>query len=152
MHFLSVLTDRVHQPLASVRVASPFTRCAEELRTFVLLFCTILQRFVNFERIFLCEPWVMFLFQARCRLQAAMFVENRVTYPRPVLTIPEACIHLVSIDNFLSLKTDHPSLFVLVVVAVFFGGGGENMFTWIRNHMGQWNDQCYGASSTSNWC
>ena len=34
----------------------PFTGCVEELRTFVLLFHTILQRFVNFERIFLYEP------------------------------------------------------------------------------------------------
>ena len=64
----------------------------------------------------------MFLFQARCRLQAAMFVGNRVIYPRPVLTIPEACIHLVRTDNFLSLKTDHPSLFVCGVVVVFWGG------------------------------
>ena len=45
-HFLSVLTDRVHWPLATVRVA-PLNRCAEELRTFMLLFHAILQRFVK---------------------------------------------------------------------------------------------------------
>ena len=37
MHFLSVLTDRVHQPLATVRVA----------HTFVLLFCPVWQRFAK---------------------------------------------------------------------------------------------------------
>ena len=36
---------------------APFTKCVEELRTFVLLFHTISQRFVNSERIFLYEPY-----------------------------------------------------------------------------------------------
>ena len=45
----------------------PFTGCVEELRTFVLLFHTILQRFVNFERIFLYEPCKWALSTARIR-------------------------------------------------------------------------------------
>ena len=49
---------------------APFTKCVEELRTFVLLFHTISQRFVNSERIFLYEPYTFCVYLIVLRLLA----------------------------------------------------------------------------------
>ena len=59
MHFLSVLTDRVRQPLATARVAPLYWMCGRVAYLHVAFPCHIAkvcERFVNFERIFLYEP------------------------------------------------------------------------------------------------
>ena len=56
MHFLSVLTDRVHWPLAIVRV-TPLYRMCERVAylhvAFLLRIAKVCEKFVNSERIFL---------------------------------------------------------------------------------------------------
>ena len=58
-HFLSVLTGRVHQPSATVRVVSLYHLCRRVAFLHVAFPCHIAkvcEKFVNFERIFLYEP------------------------------------------------------------------------------------------------
>ena len=55
----------------------PFTGCAEELHTFVLLYCAILQSFVNFEIIFLYELWVTLIFTVFKHLKSTLFLVQR---------------------------------------------------------------------------
>ena len=59
MHFLSVLTDRVHRPLATVRVAplyQMFGRVAYLHVAFLPHIAKVCEKCVNFEWIFLYEP------------------------------------------------------------------------------------------------
>ena len=60
-HLLSVLTDRVCQPSATVRVAPLYWMCGRVAYLHVAFPChtaKVCEKFVNFERIFLCEPWL----------------------------------------------------------------------------------------------
>ena len=62
-HFLSVLTDRVHQPLTTVRVVPLYQMCGRVayLRVAVLPhIAKVCEKFMNFERIFLYEPCVKY--------------------------------------------------------------------------------------------
>ncbi len=61
MHFLSVLTDRVHQPLATVRVAPLYQMCGRVAYLHVAFLphiAKVCEKFVNFEWIFLYEHHV----------------------------------------------------------------------------------------------
>ena len=58
-HFLSVLTDRVCQPSATVRVAPLYWMCGRVAYLHVAFPChvaKVCEEFVNFEKIFLYEP------------------------------------------------------------------------------------------------
>ena len=60
MHFLSVLTDRVRQLSATVRVAPLYQMCGSVVYIRVAFprhSAKVCEKFVNFERIFLYEPW-----------------------------------------------------------------------------------------------
>ena len=54
----------------------------------------------------MCDNYIVFHFQARCHLQAATYVGNKVTYPKLVQTIQEACIHMVSKTHFHWIKAE----------------------------------------------
>ena len=54
MYFQSVLTDKVHQPLATVRVVPLYQMCGRV--AFLPHIAKICEKFVNFEWIFLYEP------------------------------------------------------------------------------------------------
>ena len=59
MHFLSVLTDRVHWPSATLRVAPLYRMCGRVAYLCVAFPCHIAkvcEKFVNFKKIFLYEP------------------------------------------------------------------------------------------------
>ena len=59
MHFLSALTDRVHQPLAIVRVAPLYQMCGRVAYlhdAFLYHVAKVCEKFVSFEWIFLYEP------------------------------------------------------------------------------------------------
>ena len=62
MHFLSVLTDRVCWPSATVRVAPLYQMCGRVAYLHVAFpshIAKVCEKFVNFERIFLYEPWCL---------------------------------------------------------------------------------------------
>ena len=64
MHFLSVLTDRVHEPLATVRVAPLYQMCSRVAYlcvAFLPHIAKVCEKFVNFEWIFLYEPCLLFV-------------------------------------------------------------------------------------------
>ena len=59
MHFLSDLTDRVHQPLATVRVAPLYQMCGRVAYlcvAFLRHIAKVCEKFVNFEWIFRYKP------------------------------------------------------------------------------------------------
>ena len=62
MCFLSVLTDRVCRLSATVRVAPLYQMCGRVACLHVTFLChpaNVCEKFVNFERIFLYEPWIV---------------------------------------------------------------------------------------------
>ena len=62
MHFLSVLTDRVRQLSATVRVAPLYQMCGSVVYIRVAFprhSAKVCEKFVNFERIFLYAPWAV---------------------------------------------------------------------------------------------
>ena len=60
MHFLSVLTDSVCRPLATVRVAYLRVAFQCHIAGIMLDFFVFREKFVNSERIFLHEPCLSF--------------------------------------------------------------------------------------------
>ena len=64
MYFQSVLTDKVHQPLATVRVVPLYQMCGRVAYlcvAFLPHIAKVCEKFVNFEWIFLYEPWKMMM-------------------------------------------------------------------------------------------
>ena len=58
-HFLSVLTDRVHQPLATVRVVPLYQMCGRVAYLHVAFLphiAKVCEKFMNFEWIFCTNP------------------------------------------------------------------------------------------------
>ena len=70
MHFLSVLTDRVHRPSATVRL-HPFTGCVEVFPylhpAFLCHITKVCEKFVNFEKIIICIICMNPVFRASFR-------------------------------------------------------------------------------------
>ena len=67
--FLSVLTDRVHQPLATVKVVPLYQMCGRVayLRAaFLPHVAKVCEKFANFEWIFLYKPWIYILIIIDC--------------------------------------------------------------------------------------
>ena len=61
MYFQSVLTDKVHQPLATVRVAPLYQMCGRVAYlcvAFLPRIAKVSEKCVNFEWIFLYEPCI----------------------------------------------------------------------------------------------
>ena len=109
MHFLLVLTDRVHRPSAIVRVTPLYGMCGRVayLRVaFLQHIAKACEKFVNFEKDFLCEPcvqWNSFIFMYLIHVCACALLHTCCMY---VYIIKSMCVSLVPV-----VVTVTPSLY-----------------------------------------